>query len=52
MKTIKILKKYLTINPLDIKSKSNSLGIKIFHIGILLLAAAPSISFFYLLFHQ
>ena len=45
MKTIKIFKKILKKNPIDIKRSCNKLGIKIFHIGILLLASAPSISF-------
>ena len=48
MKTIKSLKKYLTKNPIDIKKPGNELSIKIFHIGILLLASAPSISFLFL----
>ena len=48
MKTIKSLKKYLTINQIEINSKFNNFGLRVFHIGILLLAAAPSISFFLL----
>ena len=45
MKTIMSLKKYLAKNPIDIKRSCNKLGIKVFHIGVLLLASAPSISF-------
>ena len=45
MKTIKSLKEYLTINSLDIRSSKNRIGLILFHIGILLLAPAPSISF-------
>ncbi len=45
MKTIKSLQEYLTSKPLDVKSLGNIRGLRLFHIGILLLAAAPSISF-------
>ena len=45
MKTIKSLKKYLIKNHINIKKSNNKLGIKIFHVGVLLLASAPSISF-------
>ena len=45
MKTIKSLKEYLTLNTLDIRSSKKGIGLRLFHIGILLLAAAPSISF-------
>ena len=45
MNTIKSLKEYLTINKLDFRSSKNRIGLILFHIGILLLAAAPAISF-------
>ena len=45
MKTIKSLKEYLRLNTLDIRSSKKGIGLRLFHIGILLLAAAPSISF-------
>ena len=45
MNTIRSLKKYLTIIKLDFRNSKNKIGLKLFHVGILLLAAAPSISF-------
>ena len=45
MNTIKSLKEYLTINKLDFRNSKNRIGLILFHIGILLLAAAPAISF-------
>ena len=45
MNTIKSLKEYLTIIKLDFRNSKNKIGLKLFHVGILLLAAAPSISF-------
>ena len=48
MKTIKSLKKYLIKDPIKIKIKYSNLGLRVFHTGILFLAAAPSISFFLL----
>ena len=45
MNTIRILKEYLTIIKLDFRNSKNKIGLKLFHVGILLLAAAPSISF-------
>ena len=48
MKNIKILKDFLTNNSLN-NNSGNISGLRIFHIGILLLAAAPSISFLLLI---
>ncbi len=48
MKNIKIFKGYFTKNSLNDNS-GNISGLKIFHIGILLLAAAPSLSFLLLI---
>ena len=45
MNTIRSLKEYLTIIKLDFRNSKNKIGLKLFHVGILLLAAAPSISF-------
>ena len=45
MNTIRSLKEYLTIIKLDFRNSKNKIGLKLFHLGILLLAAAPSISF-------
>ena len=45
MYIIQSLKEYLTINKLDFRSSKHRIGLKLFHVGILLLAAAPSISF-------
>ena len=45
MKNIKNSKRILKNNTLNIKNSKNISGLKLFHIGILLLAAAPSISF-------
>ena len=49
MKIIQNLKKYLTINPLNMQITENISGLRLFHTGILLLAAAPSISFLLLI---
>ena len=49
MKIIQNLKKYLTINPLNMQIIGNISGLRLFHTGILLLAAAPSISFLLLI---
>ena len=49
MKIIKNLKQYLKINPSEIKTSRYIIGLKFFHIGILLLAAVPSISFLLLI---
>ena len=48
MKTIKILKEKLNLRHSDFKSTANILGLRFFHLGILLLASAPLISFFLL----
>ena len=48
MSNIKILKDHLTKNSLN-NNSGNITGLRIFHIGILLLAAAPSISFLLLI---
>ena len=45
MKAIKSLKNFLKINTLNIKSSAYNTGLRLFHLGILLLAAVPSISF-------
>ena len=45
MKIIQSLNKYLTKNSLTSESPENLIGLRLFHIGIILLAAAPSISF-------
>ena len=45
MKIIRSLNKYLTKNSLTSESAENIVGLRLFHIGIILLAAAPSISF-------
>tara|TARA_Y100000589_G_scaffold140564_1_gene134277 strand:+ start:198 stop:1559 length:1362 start_codon:yes stop_codon:yes gene_type:complete len=49
MKTIKSLRKYLTLNPFNIENSENISGLRLFHTGILLLAAAPSIAFLLLI---
>jgi len=49
MKKIKPFKEKLKINSLDIKDLINKIGLKIFHIGILLLASAPLISILFLI---
>ena len=48
MNTIKRLKENLTSFPLDSECKDNIVGLRFFHLGILLLASAPLISFFLL----
>tara|TARA_Y100000589_G_scaffold135771_1_gene129926 strand:+ start:194 stop:1540 length:1347 start_codon:yes stop_codon:yes gene_type:complete len=45
MKNIKSLQLYLKINSIKEKISLNKVGLKLFHIGILFLSAAPSISF-------
>ena len=45
MKIIQSLNKYLTKKSLTSESRENLVGLRLFHIGIILLAAAPSISF-------
>ena len=49
MKTIKSLRKYLKLNPFNIENSENISGLRLFHTGILLLAAAPSIAFLLLI---
>ena len=49
MKIFKSLIKYPTKNSLTLESKENIIGLRLFHIGIVLLAAAPSISFLLLI---
>tara|TARA_A100001388_G_scaffold275753_1_gene261905 strand:+ start:971 stop:2335 length:1365 start_codon:yes stop_codon:yes gene_type:complete len=48
MKTIKILKEKFKFNFSSFESSDNTFGLSFFHLGILLLAAAPLISFFLL----